>query len=167
VVTDITYLWMWEGWLYVAAVLDVFSRRIVGWSMADHLRTELVTEALDMALFLRRPQDGLVLHSDRGCQFTSFAFGRRCEDAGIVPSMGSAGDAYDNAMVESFFGTLECELLDRVRFKTKRGACTEIFDFIEGFYNPHRLHSSLDYMSPLEFEEQHLATMQLTQSESV
>ena len=166
-VTDITYLWMWEGWLYVAAVLDVFSRRIVGWSMADHLRTELVTEALDMALFLRRPQDGLVLHSDRGCQFTSFAFGRRCEDAGIVPSMGSAGDAYDNAMVESFFGTLECELLDRVRFKTKRGACTEIFDFIEGFYNPHRLHSSLDYMSPLEFEEQHLATMQLTQSESV
>ena len=135
--------------------------------MADHLRTELVTDALNMALFLRRPQNGLVLHSDRGCQFTSFAFGRRCEEAGIVPSMGSAGDAYDNAMVESFFATLECELLDRVRFKTKRGARTEIFDFIEGFYNPHRLHSSLDYMSPIEFEHEHLAKMRLTTSESV
>ena len=166
-VTDITYVWTYEGWLYVAAVLDVFSRRIVGWAMADHLRTELVTDALNMALFLRRPQGGLVLHSDRGCQFTSFAFGRRCEEAGIVPSMGSAGDAYDNAMVESFFATLECELLDRVRFKTKRGARTEIFDFIEGFYNPHRLHSSLDYMSPTEFEEEHLSKMRLTQSESV
>jgi len=132
-VTDITYVWTYEGWLYVAAVLDVFSRRVVGWSMADHLRTELVTDALEMALFVRRPRDGLVLHSDRGCQFTSFAFGRRCEEAGIVPSMGSAGDAYDNAMVESFFATLECELLDRVRFKNKRAARTEIFDFVEGF----------------------------------
>lgn len=166
-VTDITYVWTYEGWLYVAAVLDVFSRRIVGWSMADHLRTELVTDALEMALFVRRPQNGLVLHSDRGCQFTSFAFGRRCEEAGIVPSMGSAGDAYDNAMVESFFATLECELLDRVRFNNRRTARTEIFDFIEGFYNPHRLHSSLDYMSPMEFEDHHATTMQLTQSESV
>ena len=166
-VTDITYVWTWEGWLYVAAVLDVFSRRIVGWSMADHLRTELVTDALDMALFVRRPNDGLVLHSDRGCQFTSFAFGRRCEEAGIVPSMGSTGDAYDNSMVESFFATLECELLDRVRFKTKRGARMEIFDYIEGFYNTHRLHSSLGYCSPMEFEEERRATMQLTQSESV
>jgi putative transposase len=166
-VTDITYVWTYEGWLYVAAVLDVFSRRVVGWSMADHLRTQLVTDALEMALFVRRPQQGLVLHSDRGCQFTSFAFGRRCEEAGIVPSMGSAGDAYDNAMVESFFATLECELLDRVRFKSKRAARTEIFDFIEGFYNPHRLHSSLDYMSPIEFEQEHEARMLLTQSESV
>ena len=167
-VTDITYVWTWEGWLYVAAVLDVFSRRIVGWSMADHLRTELVTDALDMALFVRRPQDGLVLHSDRGCQYTSFAFGRRCEEAGIVPSMGSVGDAYDNAMIESFFATLETELLDRVRFKTRRGARIEIFDFIEGFYNRHRLHSSLDYMSPEEFERDHHATIEeLTQSESV
>ncbi len=166
-VTDITYVWTYEGWLYVAAVLDVFSRRIVGWSMADHLRTELVTDALEMALFVRRPHNGLVLHSDRGCQYTSFAFGRRCEEAGISASMGSAGDAYDNAMVESFFATLECELLDRVRFKSKRAARTEIFDFIEGFYNPHRLHSSLDYMSPAEFEEQWTTTMLLTQSESV
>jgi putative transposase len=102
--------------------------------MADHLRTELVLDALDMALFMRRPHDGLVLHSDRGCQFTSFAFGRPCEEAGIVPRMGSVGDAYDNALIESFFATLECELLDRVRFKTRRGARTEIFDLIEGFY---------------------------------
>ena len=166
-VTDITYVWTWEGWLYVAAVLDVFSRKIVGWSMADHLRTELVTDALDMALFVRRPQDGLVLHSDRGCQYTSFAFGRRCEEAGIVPSMGSVGDAYDNAMIESFFATLETELLDRVRFKTRRGARMEIFDFIEGFYNRHRLHSSLGYMSPEEFEGEHRATIELHQSESV
>ena len=166
-ITDITYVWTWEGWLYLAAVLDVFSRKVVGWSMADHLRTELVTDALDMALFVRRPQDGLVLHSDRGCQYTSFSFGRRCEDARIVPSMGSAGDAYDNAMIESFFATLETELLDRVRFKTRRQARLEIFDFMEGFYNRHRLHSSLGYMSPVEFEEEHQARMQLTQSESV
>lgn len=162
-VTDITYVWTWEGWLYVAAVLDVFSRKVVGWSMADHLRTELVLDALDMALFVRRPGDGLVLHSDRGCQFTSFSFGRRCEEAGIVPSMGSVGDAYDNSMIESFFATLETELLDRVRFKTRRGARVEIFDFIEGFYNRHRLHSSLGYMSPEEFEREHHATIALTQ----
>ena len=168
-VTDITYVWTWEGWLYVAAVLDVFSRKIVGWSMADHLRTELVTDALDMALFVRCPKDGLVLHSDRGCQgqFTSFAFGHRCEEVGIVPSMGSVGDAYDNAMIESFFATLETELLDRVRFKTRRGARMEIFDFIEGFYNRNRLHSSLGYMSPEEFEEAHRATIASDQSESV
>lgn len=166
-VADITYVWTYEGWLYLAAVLDAFSRRIVGWAMGDHLRTELVLDALEMALFVRRPQPGLVLHSDRGCQFTSFAFGRRCEEARLAPSMGSAGDAYDNALIESFFATIETELLDRVRFKTRRGAKTEIFDFIEGFYNPHRLHSSLDYMSPLDFEERHVATMQLTRSESV
>jgi len=166
-VTDITYVWTWEGWLYVAAVLDAFSRRVVGWAMADHLRTELVLDALDMALFVRGPEAGLVVHSDRGCQFTSFAFGRRCEEAGVVPSMGSAGDAYDNALIESFFATLETELLDRVRFKSRRGARMEIFDFIEGFYNTHRLHSSLDYMSPQEFEEEHQATMLLTPSESV
>jgi putative transposase len=166
-VTDITYMWTWEGWLYVAVVLDAFSRRVVGWSMADHLRTELVLDALDMALFVRRPGNGLVLHSDRGCQFTSFAFGRRLEEAGIAPSMGSAGDAYDNALIESFFATLETELLDRVRFKTRRGARMEIFDYIESFYNLNRLHSSLGYMSPQEFEHEYAATMPLTQSESV
>jgi putative transposase len=119
-VTDITYVWTWQGWLYVAAVLDSFSRRVVGWAMAGHLRTELVLDALDMALFVRRPQGGLVLHSDRGCQFTSLAFGCRCEQAGISPSMGAVGDAYDNALIESFFATLETVLLDRVRFKTRR-----------------------------------------------
>ena len=161
-ISDITYVWTWEGWLYLAAVLDVFSRRIVGWSMADQLRTELVTDALDMALFVRRPQTGLVSHSDRGTQYTSFAFGRRCEEVGIVPSMGSVGDAYDNAMIESFFATLETELLDRVRFKTRREARVAIFDFIESFYNRQRLHSSLGYRSPTEFEEEHQATMLLT-----
>ena len=161
-ISDITYVWTWEGRLYLAAVLDVFSRRIVGWSMADHLRTELVTDALDMALFVRRPQTGLVFHSDRRTQYTSFAFGRRCEEAGIVPSTGSVGDAYDNAMIESFFATLETELLDRVRFKTRREARVAIFDFIESFYNRKRLHSSLGYKSPTEFEEEHRATMLLT-----
>jgi len=166
-ISDITYVWTWEGWLYVCAVLDVFSRKIVGWSMAEHLRTELVTDALDMALFVRRPQEGLVLHSDRGCQYTSLAFGRRCKKSGIVPSMGSTGDAYDNSMIESFFATLETELLDRVRFRTRRKARVVIFDFIESFYNRQRLHSSLGYMSPFEFEEEHLAMMQTAQSESV
>jgi putative transposase len=104
-----------------------------------------------------------VLHSDRGCQFTSFWFGRRCEEAGIVPSMGSVGDAYDNSMIESFFATLETELFDRVRFKTRRGARVEIFDFIENFYNRHRLHSSLGYVSPEEFERERHATIVLTQ----
>lgn len=167
-VTDITYVRTWEGWLFVAAVLDVFSRRIVGWSMADHLRTELVLDALDMALFMRSPTTGLVLHSDRGCQFTSFTFGRRCEEAGIVPSMGSIGDAYDNSMIESFFATLETELLDRVpTFRTRREARIAIFDFIEGFYNQHRLHSSLGYISPMEFEERRAARIRSTSLESV
>ena len=112
-VADITYVPTWSGWLYLAVVLDVWSRRVVGWAMAEHLRTELVVDALDMAIWQRRPAEGLVHHSDQGCQYTSLAFGRRCREAGITPSMGSVGDAYDNAMAESFFATLECELLHR------------------------------------------------------
>lgn len=149
---DITYVSTWDGWLYVAIVLDLFSRRIVGWSMADHLRTELVTDALEMAIAHRSPGHGLIHHSDRGCQYTSYAFGRRCREAGIEPSMGSKGDAYDNAIAESFFATLETELLWTKTFHNRTEARLAIFDYIEAFYNPMRRHSSLGDVSPLEYE---------------
>lgn len=152
---DITYVPTWAGFLYLAVVLDVFSRRIVGWAMADHLRTELVLSALDMALWNRRPDPGVIHHSDHGCQYTSIAFGSRCEEAGVVPSLGSRGDCFDNAVTESFFATLECELLDRHPFRTRTQARTAIFDYLEGFYNTHRRHSALGYLSPAEFERQH------------
>jgi putative transposase len=152
---DITYVPTWAGFLYLAVVLDVFSRRIVGWAMADHLRTELVLSALDMALWNRRPDPGVIHHSDHGCQYTSIAFGSRCQEAGVVPSLGSRGDCFDNAVTESWFATLECELLDRQIFRTRPQARTAIFDYIEGFYNPHRRHSALGYLSPAEFERQH------------
>ena len=150
-VADITYVPTWAGFLYLAVVLDVFSRKIVGWSMATHLRTELVLDALGMALTQRRP-DGVVHHSDQGCQYTSIEFGQRCRRAGIRPSVGSVGDCYDNAMCESFFASLECELLDRTTFETKTQAKMELFTFIEGFYNPRRSHSALGYLAPVEFE---------------
>jgi len=155
-VADITYVPTWAGFLYLAVVLDAFSRRIVGWSMATHLRTELVTDALQAAVAQRRP-DGVIHHSDQGCQYTSIAFGLRCKEAGVRPSMGTVGDCFDNAMCESFFATLECELLDRRRFKNQIEARMAIFDFIEGWYNPHRRHSSLDYASPMQYEKKHLA----------
>jgi putative transposase len=151
-VADITYVHTWEGFLYVAVVVDAWSRRVVGWSMATHLRTELVLDALDMAVGQRRP-DGVIHHSDQGCQYTSFAFGNRCREAGVRPSMGSIGDCYDNALCESFFATLECELLDRHRFRTPADARLAVFDFIEGWYNPHRRHSALDYQSPVSYEK--------------
>jgi putative transposase len=155
-VADITYVPTWAGFLYLAVVLDVYSRRVVGWAMASHLRTELVIDALDMAVGQRHPAT-VIHHSDQGCQYTSVAFGLRCNEVGVRPSMGSVGDAYDNAMCESFFATLECELLDRRRFKTHAEAEMAIFDFIEGFYNTHRIHSALDYRSPDEYERQSLA----------
>lgn len=151
-IADITYVRTWSGWLYVAVVLDAFSRRVVGWAMTEDLRTELVLDALNMALWNRRPSAGVVHHSDRGCQYTSLAFGRRCREAGIVPSMGRRGDAYDNAMAEAFFATLETELLMRRPFPHRGAARTAIFDYIEGFYNPRRRHSSLDYLSPAAYE---------------
>jgi putative transposase len=154
-VADITYLPTWQGFLYLAVVLDVFSRRIVGWSMAGHLRTELIVAALDMALARRRPAAGLVHHSDRGTQYTSLAFGGRCREAGIALSMGSVGDAYDNAMAESFFGTLETELIDRSSWRTRADARLAVFDYIEAFYNPLRRHSSLGQLSPAEFERRY------------
>ena len=151
-VADITYLPTWQGVLYLAIVLDAFSRRVVGWALADHMRTELVTDALEMALWNRRPAGGLVHHSDHGSQYTSLAFGSRCRQAGITQSMGSVGDCYDNALAESFFATLECELIDRCRWRTHTEARMAVFDFIEGFYNPLRRHSALGYLSPATFE---------------
>jgi putative transposase len=151
-VADITYIPTWAGFLYLAVVMDAWSRRIVGWAMATHLRTELVLAALNMAVSQRRPVQ-VIHHSDQGTQYTSLAFGQRCRQAEVRPSMGSVGDCFDNALCESFFATLECELLDRQRFRTQDEARRVVFDFIEGWYNLHRRHSSLGYLSPAEFEK--------------
>ncbi len=150
-VADITYVPTLAGFLFLAVVLDAFSRRVVGWSMANHLRTGLVLEALDMALWQRRPRT-VIHHSDQGSQYTSIAFGTRCRQAGVRPSMGSIGDAYDNALCEAFFATLECELIDRRRFRSQADARMAVFTFIEGWYNPRRRHSALGYLSPVEYE---------------
>lgn len=152
-VADITYVRTDEGFLYLAVVLDACTRRVVGWSMRRTLETEIVTSALEMALQRRRPVAGLIHHSDHGSQYTSFAFGHRCREAGIAPSMGRVGSAYDNAMAESFFASLECELLDRRRFITREQARLAIFDYLEAWYNPRRRHSALAYASPMEFEK--------------
>jgi putative transposase len=157
-VADITYVPTLAGFLFLAVVMDVFSRRIVGWAMATHLRTELILDALNMAIYQRRPQD-VIHHSDQGTQYTSIAFGARCKEAGIRPSMGSVGDCFDNAMCESFFATLECELLDRSRFATQAQAKMAIFNFIEGWYNPHRRHSSIGYLSPVNYERRICPTL--------
>jgi putative transposase len=150
-VADITFVPTANGFLYLAVVLDAWSRKIVGWAMATHLRAELVMDALEMAIGQRRPRD-VIHHSDQGSQYTSLAFGKRCKEAGVRPSMGSVGDAYDNAMCESFFATLECELLDRRRFASQAEARMACFSFIEGWYNPVRLHSALGYRSPMAYE---------------
>ena len=153
-VADITYVPTRSGFLYLSVVLDAFSRKVVGWSMADHLRTELVLAALEMAVAQRRPEN-VIHHSDQGCQYTSFAFGERCKRAGVRPSRGSVGDCYDNAMCESFFATLECELLDRMHFATRAEARLAVFQFIEGWYNPRRRHSGISYLSPIQYENLH------------
>lgn len=153
-VADITYISTWAGFLYLAIVLDAWSRKVVGWAMSTTLHTDLVLEALNMAVTQRQPRD-VIHHSDHGCQYTSFRFGRRCKEAGVRPSMGTVGDAYDNAMCESFFGTLECELLDRRSFRSQAEARMAVFDYLEGFYNPRRRHSALDYKSPMEYERRH------------
>jgi putative transposase len=157
-VADITYVPTAAGFLYLAVVLDAWSRKIVGWSMANHLRTELVLDAMAMAVGQRRPTD-VIHHSDQGSQYTSVAFGKRCGEAGVRPSMGSIGDAYDNAMAESFFSTLEAELLSRRRFASQAEARMACFTYIEGWYNPARLHSGLGYRSPITYEADMLATM--------
>ena len=150
-VADATYIPTWSGFLYLAIVLDVFSRKVVGWAMENHLRTELMLAAIDMAITMRRPLQ-VIHHSDHGCQYTSYAFGKRCQEAGVMPSMGTVGDAYDNAMAESFFATLEREVLNRRRFTSQAEAKMAIFDWLEGWYNPHRRHSSLGYRSPVNYE---------------
>lgn len=150
-VADITYVPTWTGFLFLAVVLDACTRRVVGWAMAGHLRTQLVLDALNMALHQRRP-DNVIHHSDQGTQYTSIAFGERCRQANVRPSMGSVGDCFDNAMCESFFATLECELIDRRTLRTPAEAKQAIFEFIEGWYNPHRRHSSIGYLSPVEYE---------------
>ena len=162
-VADITYIPTWSGFLYLAMVLDVYSRRVVGWSMESHLRTDLILAALNMAITQRQPS-AVIHHSDRGCQYTSYAFGKRCREAGVMPSMGSVGDAYDNAMAESFFATLERELLDRRRFKSQVEAKMAVFEWIEGWYNPHRRHSSLGYRSPVNYERAHQRSVEETKS---
>ena len=151
-VADITYVPTDRGYLYLSVVLDAFSRRVVGWAMADHLQTELVLKALDMAAQQRDPEK-TVHHSDQGSQYTAVGFGQRCKDAGVRPSMGSVGDCYDNAMCESFFATLECELIERKSYATRPEARLSVFDFVEGWFSPHRLHSALDHQSPMSYEE--------------
>jgi len=152
-VADITYIPTMAGFLYVAVVLDVWSRKIVGWAMSSRLVTQIVLDALAMAIAQRSPAAGVIFHSDQGCQYTSIEFGKHCREAGVRPSMGSVGDCYDNAMCESFFATLECELLDRMRFVDRVQAELAVFDFIEGFYNTHRRHSALGNLSPVTFEQ--------------
>jgi putative transposase len=152
-VADITYVRSKEGFVYLAFILDACSRKVVGWSMATHLRTEIVVDALQMAIARRKPSPGLVHHSDRGVQYTSLFFGKRLEDEGFLPSMGRVGSAYDNALAEAFVATLKTELLYRSSLPTREVVKTAIFEYIEGFYNSRRRHSALGYLSPAEFEE--------------
>jgi putative transposase len=161
---DITYISTWEGFLYLAHVQDLFSRLIVGWSMAEHLRAELVVSALEMALYRRRPAPGLIHHSDQGCQYTAVLFGKRCAKAGVEISMGSVGDCYDNAVCETFHASLKKERIYRQPWPTRAEARAAVFEYIEGWYNPRRRHSTLGYLSPAEFERHHaeLATSRVS-----
>lgn len=160
-VADITFVPTAAGFLFLAVVLDAWSRRVVGWAFASTLKTRIALDALDMALHARKPLD-VIHHSDQGSQYTSLAFGARCRLAGVRPSTGSVGDAYDNAMCESFSATLECELIDRHRFRSHAEARIAVFQFIEGWYNPSRRHSAIGYLSPAEFEEQRRALIEST-----
>jgi putative transposase len=153
-VADITYVPTQNGFIYLAVVLDAWSRRVVGWAMATRLHTAIVLDALEMALKARKPV-GVIHHSDQGGQYTSIAFGKRCREAGVRPSMGSVGDAYDNALCETFFATLECELLARISTPTPSDARRRIFSFIEGWYNTRRRHSAIGYLAPAAFELEH------------
>ena len=153
---DITYIRTWEGWLYLASVMDLYSRRIVGWALADHLRAEIVVDALEMAVARRRPDVGLVHHSDQGSQYTSLVFTRRCRAVGIDVSMGSRGDCFDNAAHESFHASLKKDLIHRRAWPTKAQARTAVFEYVEAFYNRRRRHSRLGMLSPVDFENRTL-----------
>ncbi len=153
-VADITFVPTLAGFLFLAVVIDAWSRRIVGWAFSADLKTRVVRDALDMALAARKPEN-VIHHSDQGSQYTSLAFGNRCKDTGVRPSTGSVGDAYDNAMCESFFATLEGELFDRHRFRSHSEARMAVLLFIEGFYNPSRRPSALGYLAPIEYERKH------------
>lgn len=151
-IADVTYIRTWEGWLYLAAVQDAFSRRIVGWQMAEHMRAELVVDALRMAIKRRRPEPGLIHHSDQGSQYVSLAFGQTAREAGIARSMGSKGDCWDNAVAETFFATLKKELVHRCSWPTRQELTSKVFEYIEGFYNLRRRHSTLGMHSPADYE---------------
>jgi putative transposase len=148
-VADMTYIPTWEGFLYLAVVTDVFSRKVVGWAFGVQMTADLVIMALNMALHTRKP-GSVIHHSDQGSQYTSVAFGNRCREMGVRPSMGTVGDAYDNAMAESFFASLECELIARRSWKSKTEARMAVFTWIESWYNPHRRHSALNYLSLMQ-----------------
>ena len=160
-VGDITYIATWEGWAYLATVIDLSSRRVVGWALADHMRTELVADALTMAFKNRSPEEGLIFHSDRGCQYTSADYGELARANGVVLSVGRKGECWDNAVAESFFATIKRELVDTRAWPTRAGLHRAVFDYIEGWYNVRRLHSSLDYCSPAEWEAMHREAIRL------
>ena len=150
-VADMTYVPTWAGFIYLAVVMDVYSRKVVGWAFGERMISDLVIAALNMALITRKPE-AVIHHSDQGSQYTSVAFGKRCQEMGVKPSMGTVGDAYDNAMAESFFASLECELIDRRSWKTKTEARLAVFTWIEAWYNPHRRHKGIQQQSPINFE---------------
>ena len=154
-VGDITYVATWEGWAYLATVIDLASRKVVGWSLADHMRTELVEDALTMAFMNRQPEEGVIFHSDRGCQYTSTDFANLARSNGVVLSVGRKGECWDNAVAESFFATITRELIDTRSWPTRSGLHRAVFEYIEGWYNTRRLHSTLDYLSPVQYEAHH------------
>ena len=154
-VGDITYIATWQGWAYLATVIDLASRKVVGWALADHMRTELIQDALRMAFTARRPADGVIFHSDRGCQYTSRDFAALARANGVVLSVGRKGECWDNAVAESFFATIKRELVDTRSWPTREGLRRAVFDYIEGWYNTRRLHSSLGYLSPAAYEAIH------------
>jgi len=154
-VGDITYIATWEGWAYLATVIDLASRRVVGWALADHMRSELVEDALSMAFAHRAPEKGVIFHSDRGCQYTSRDFAELAGTNGVVLSVGRKGECWDNAVAESFFATIKRELIDTRSWPTRTGLRRGVFEYIEGWYNTRRLHSTLGYLSPAQYEAVH------------